>query len=84
MLEYLKEEIKELRDKVSFLRNMLLALFSAIGGIIFGISQDKILINLMLEILIFVNILLIILFSLRIVYLENEKKKILKKLKEVK
>jgi len=42
MQEFIKEEIRKISDKVSFLRNILLALISGIVGVLFGITQNKI------------------------------------------
>jgi len=39
MQEFIKEEIKKIADKVSFLRNILL--ISGIVGVLFGITQNK-------------------------------------------
>jgi hypothetical protein len=83
MLEYLKEEIKEVRNKVNFLRNLLLALVGGLSGIIFGISQNKLVINFMLIGLLVSGMILILIFMIRISYLTEKKKKLINKLKDL-
>jgi len=84
MIEYIKEEIKKIADKINFLRNMLLATISGIIGIIFGLSQNKIIINSLIIGLFLVGIVIIVFISFRINYLENERDKLILKLKDKK
>ena len=84
MQEFIKEEIKIIADKISFLRNILLAVMSGVVGIIFGFSQNKIIINSIIIGLFFVGLILIFIISVRINYLEKEREKLILKLKDVK
>jgi len=58
MQEFIKEEIRKIADKVSFLRNILLALISGIVGVLFGITQNKIILNYALIVLLILGIVL--------------------------
>jgi len=84
MKEYLKEEIKKIADKISFLRNILLAVISGIVGIVFGFSQNKIVINSLSLGLFFVGIMTAVLISFRINYLERKREGLILKLKDEK
>jgi len=84
MREYLKEEIKKIADKTGFLRNILLAIMGGIVGIIFGFSQNKIIINSLSLGLFFVGIMTAVLISFRINYLERKRDDLILKLKDEK
>ena len=83
MKDFLKEEIKKISDKINFLRNIFLALLSGIVGIIFGFSQNKIIINSLSISLFFIGILVTILLLFRINLLEKEKDVLILKLKDL-
>jgi len=84
MREYLKEEIKLIADKVSFLRNVLLAIMSGVIGILFGISQNKINLNIGIVSLVIVGIIFTVLVAGRINWWEEKRKNLINKLKDVK
>ena len=84
MREYLKEEIKLIADKVSFLRNVLLAIMSGVIGILFGISQNKINLNIGIVSLVIVGIIFTVLVAGRINLWEEKRKNLINKLKDVK
>jgi len=44
-IESLNKKIEKIADKVKYLRTILLTLVSSLVGILFGISQNKIIIN---------------------------------------
>jgi len=83
MKDFIKEEIKLISDKINFLRNILLALISGIIGVLFGITQNKILLNISLLILLGVAIILAIFIIIRVNSLEEERKILIKRLKEI-
>jgi len=83
MREFIKEEIKKIADKINFFRNMLLTLITGIIGIIFGVSQNKIVINSLSLGLFFVGIIVILLLLWRINLLEKERNILILKLKDV-
>jgi len=67
------EEIKLLADKYRVLNNILLALLSGLAGVVFGITQYKVILN-------FVTILVLIIGSFSIIVISimikrNNKKK---------
>ena len=83
MQEFIKEEIKRIADKISFLRNILLALISGISGVLFAITQNKIILNFSFIILMLLGIVLGIFISIRINFWENERENLINKLKDV-
>ena len=83
MQEFIKEEIKRIADKISFLRNILLALISGISGVLFAITQDKIILNFSFIVFMILGIVLGILISIRINFWENERENLINKLKDV-
>jgi len=50
-------------EKLRFIHNLLLALFSGLGGVIFGIAIEKIPSNFRVYTILFAVILLIVFFS---------------------
>ena len=83
MKEFIKEEIKIIADKVNFLRNVLLALMSGIIGVLFGITQNKIILNTTLLALLTIAIILVIFIVIRINIIEEERKILINQLKEM-
>ena len=84
MQEFIKEEIKIVADKISFLRNILLAVLGGIVGILFGITQNKINLNFGLIFLLIVGIIFAIIIINRINLWESKRKELVDKLKEIK
>ena len=83
MKEYLKEEIKIIIDKVSFLRNILLAIISGIVGVLFGITQNKIDVNFSMILLLIVGIIFAVAIAFRINKWEEKRRNLINKLKDV-
>ena len=83
MKEFIKEEIKIIADKINFLRNVLLALMSGIIGVLFGITQNKIILNTTLLALLTIAIILVIFIVIRINIIEEERKILINQLKEM-
>jgi len=71
--DVLSKEIDELLDEIKFWRNVLFTIISALVGIVFTYSQDKIKLSLNLEILIITGVssIFIILF---IIYIKRKEK----------
>jgi len=84
MQEFIKEEIRKIADKVSFLRNILLALISGIVGVLFGITQNKIILNYALIVLLILGIVLGVFISIRINFWEVKRADLITKLKDLK
>jgi len=84
MIEYIKEEIKIITDKISFLRNILLAIIGGIIGVLFGITQNKICINFSMISLLLIGIIFAILITMRINMWEEKRKDLINKLKDIK
>ena len=83
MKDFIKEEIKLIADKINFLRNILLALMSGIIGVLFGITQNKIILDISLLALLVTAIFLVIFIVVRINLIEEEIKILINKLKEI-
>ncbi len=83
MKDFIKEEIKLIADKINFLRNILLALMSGIIGVLFGITQNKIILDISLLALLVTAIFLVIFIVVRINLIEEERKILINKLKEI-
>ena len=83
MHEFIKEEIKIIADKVSFLRNILLAVMGGIIGILFGITQNKINLNFGLITLIILGVIFAIIIINRINLWEAKRKELIDKLKDI-
>ena len=80
----LQKEFDRLMEKLRFIHNLLLALFSGLGGIIFAISIDKISVNIKLYGIIFSVVLLIVFFFILKNNILNEQDLIIKKLEKEK
>ncbi|ACM92422.1 hypothetical protein NAMH_0995 [Nautilia profundicola AmH] len=80
--EYLQKELDLLLEKLRFWRYVLFAIVSAIIGIIFSISQNKLNVNIIVFGLVLSGFLGIILSIKRLTYLTQEYKEYLKELKD--
>ena len=80
--EYLQKELDLLLEKLRFWRYVLFAIVSAIIGIIFSISQNKLNVNIIVFGLVLSGFLGMILSIKRISFLTQEYKKYLKELKD--
>jgi len=83
MQEFIKEEIRKIADKVSFLRNIFIAIVSGLLGIVFAFSQDKIVVNSLVIALFVTGILLILVITFRINNLERKRDGLILKLKDI-
>ncbi|MEO1954702.1 MAG: hypothetical protein ABGW74_08355 [Campylobacterales bacterium] len=83
-LEALQKKIDKIADKVKHLRYMLLALISAVIGLIFGISQNKIIENTMTNALLIIGAGLITAIGIMINNEEKKRDKLIDKLEIVK
>jgi len=78
----LQKEFDRLMEKLRFIHNLLLALFSGLGGIIFGISIEKVPANFKVYLILFSVILLIVFFFILKNSISNEQELIIKKLEK--
>ena len=80
----LQKEFDRLMEKLRFIHNLLLALFSGLGGIIFGIAIEKVPANFKVYVILFSVILLIVFFFILKNSILNEQELIIKKLEKEK
>ena len=78
------EEIKLLADKYRVLNNLLLALLSGLAGIIFGITQYKVLLNFVTIIVLIIGAVSIIIISIMIKRNNKKREYLISKLKDKK
>ena len=78
----LQKKFDRLIEKLRFIHNLLLALFSGLGGIIFGISIEKVPANFKVYLILFSVILLIVFFFILKNSISNEQELIIKKLEK--
>jgi len=83
MQEFIKEEIKIIRDKILFLRNIFIAVISGLVGIVFAFSQNKVSINFLIVSLFVMGIVVIIGIIFRIHHLEEKRNELVLKLKDL-
>ena len=76
-LEALQKRIDKIADKVRHLRYMLFALISAIIGLVFGISQSKIIENIMTNTLLILGAGLIVIIGIMINTEEKKRDKLI-------
>ena len=81
--EALTKEIDRLADKVRFLRTIWLAVLTGLVGLLFGISQNRISVNLLTEIFLYGGALIVTLLAFLITYEEKKRKKLIKELEEI-
>ena len=82
MREKILEEIKLLADKYRVLNNILLALLSGVIGLLFGMTQNKVIMNNFVFITIIIGFISIGMFSYKIFKIDKERRKLIDKLKE--
>jgi uncharacterized membrane protein len=80
----LQKEFDRLMEKLRFIHNLLVALFSGLGGIIFGIAIEKVPSNFRVYAILFAVILLIVFFFILKNNILNEQELIIKKLEKEK
>ena len=81
--EALTKEIDRLADKVRYLRTVWLAVLSGLVGLLFGISQNKITLNLLTEIFLYGGAVVVVVVAFLITYEEKKRKKLIKELEEI-
>ena len=78
----LQKEFEKLMEKLRFIHNLILALFSGFGGIVFGLAVEKISLNFKVYIVLFAIMILIIFFFALKKNILNEQELIIKKLEK--
>ena len=81
-LEALQKKIDQIADKVRHLRYILIALMSGIIGTVFGISQNKIIDDVIVDIFLFAGTLGLIGISILIRAEEKKRNKLIEELEE--
>jgi len=84
MKEKILEEIKLLADKYRVLNNLLLAIMSGIIGIVFGITQNKLIINFYFIVFLIGGLILAGIVSYKIYLINKNREKLIMKLKDKK
>lgn len=82
-LEALQKKIDQIADKVRNLRYMLIMLMSGIIGTIFGISQNKIIDNLIVNTFLFIGTIGSIAIGILIRTEEKKRNKLINELEEI-
>jgi len=72
IIEALQKKIDQIADKVRHLRQIIIVLMSAIIGVIFGISQNKVKDDFIVDILLILGTIIVIIIGFLI---KNEEKK---------
>ena len=80
----LQKEFERLMEKLRFIHNLLLALFSGLGGIIFGLAIDRVPANFKVYVILFAIVLLIVFFFTLKNSILKEQELIIKKLEKEK
>jgi len=78
------EEIKLLADKYRVLNNILLALLSGLAGVVFGITQYKVILNFVTILVLIIGSFSIIVISIMIKRNNKKREYLISKLKDKK
>jgi hypothetical protein len=78
------KEIDEISERVRFWHNAILTLLTGVGGMMFAISQQKVIINTFMWIFVTMAISLLIVAVLRLEKLGNIRRNLIKKLEKEK
>lgn len=78
----LQKEFERLMEKLRFIHNLLLALFSGLGGIIFGLAIEKVPATFKVYVILFAIVLLIVFFFTLKNSILKEQELIIKKLEK--
>ena len=78
------KEIDEISERVRFWHNSILALLTAMGGMFFAISQDKVIINSFLWIFVIMAVLLLVVAIFRLEKLSDDRRGLIKILEKEK
>jgi len=78
----LVKEIDEISERVRFWHNAILTLLTGVGGMMFAISQEKVIINAFMWIFVIIAISLLIVAILRLEKLGNIRRGLIAKLEK--
>ena len=84
MRDKILEEIKLLADKYRVLNNILLALLSGLAGVVFGITQYKVILNFVTILVLIIGSFSIIVISIMIKRNNKKREYLISKLKDKK
>ena len=76
------KEIDEISERVRFWHNAILTLLTGVGGMMFAITQDKVIINTFIWIFVIMATLLLIVAVFRLEKLGNIRRELIKKLEK--
>jgi len=82
--EALQKKIDQIADRVKHLRYILIALMSSIIGVVFGISQDSVKVNIIIEFLLIIGTIGVFSITLLIKKEENQRNKLIEQLDSIK
>jgi len=78
------KEIDEISERVRFWHNAILTLLTGVGGMMFAISQEKVIVNTFMWIFVIIAVSLLVVAILRLEKLGNSRKNLIKKLEKEK
>jgi hypothetical protein len=76
------KEIDEISERVRFWHNAILTLLTGVGGMMFAITQEKVIINTFIWIFVIMATLLLIVAVFRLEKLGNIRRELIKKLEK--
>ena len=82
--EALQKKIDQIADRVKHLRYILIALMSSIIGVVFGISQDSVKVNIIIDFLLIIGTIGVFSITLLIKKEENQRNKLIEQLESIK
>ena len=82
--EALQKKIDQIADRVKHLRYILIALMSSIIGVVFGISQDSVKVNIIIDFLLIIGTIGVFFITLLIKKEENQRNKLIEQLESIK
>ena len=78
------KEIDEISERVRFWHNAILTLLTGVGGMMFAISQEKVIVNTFMWIFVIISVSLLVVAILRLEKLGNSRRNFIKKLEKEK
>jgi len=78
------KEIDEISERVRFWHNAILTLLTGVGGMMFAISQEKIIVNTFMWIFVIIAVLLLVVAIFRLEKLGSIRRELIKKLEKEK
>jgi hypothetical protein len=76
------KEIDEISERVRFWHNAILTLLTGVGGMMFAISQGKVIINIFMWIFVIMAVILLIVAVFRLEKLGKVRRELIKKLEK--